>query len=94
MHPKRTPLRHFSICTEPGKDKEAPIPSNPTSAKKSDALGKPQCVTLINQSSQKGRGPMPMQLVVVRAVRKAVSAATITFATSSTIRFLSMILDF
>lgn len=27
-------------------------------------------------------GPNPMQLVVVRAVRKAVSAATIFFATS------------
>ena len=43
--------------------------------------------------SGSGRGPIPMQLVVVRAVRKAVSAATITFATSSITRFLSMILD-
>ena len=32
-------------------------------------------------------GPKPMQLVVVMAVRKAVSAATITFTVTSTIRF-------
>ena len=32
-------------------------------------------------------GPKPMQLVVVMAVRKAVSAATITFTATSTIRF-------
>ena len=36
---------------------------------------------------QKSRGPKPMQLVVVMAVRKAVSAATITFTATSTIRF-------
>lgn len=41
-----------------------------------------------------GRGPWPMQLVVVRAVRKAVSAATITFAATSMMRFLSMVSDF
>ena len=32
-------------------------------------------------------GPCPMQLVVPSAVRKAVSAATATFTTSSIIRF-------
>ena len=32
---------------------------------------------------QSGRGPCPMQLVVVMAVRKAVSAATITFTATS-----------
>ena len=32
-------------------------------------------------------GPWPMQLVVVMAVRKAVSAATITFTAISIIRF-------
>ena len=35
-------------------------------------------------------GPCPMHDVVVMAVRKAVSAATTTFATISTIRFLFM----
>ena len=32
-------------------------------------------------------GPCPMQLVVVMAVKKAVSAATTTFTATSTIRF-------
>ena len=36
---------------------------------------------------QKMRGPRPMQLVVVMAVRKAVSAATRTFTAISMIRF-------
>ena len=36
-------------------------------------------------------GPSPMQLVVVRAVRKAVRAATTTFAIISITRFLSII---
>ena len=38
-------------------------------------------------------GPCPMQLVVPSAVRKAVSAATATFTTSSIIRFFFIILD-
>ena len=37
------------------------------------------------------RGPSPMQLVVVMAVRKAVSAATITFTATSTIFFFMTI---
>ena len=37
-------------------------------------------------------GPYPMQLVVVMAVRKAVSAATITFTATSTIFPFFMIL--
>ena len=36
---------------------------------------------------QKVMGPWPMQLVVVMAVRKAVSAATMTFTAISIIRF-------
>jgi len=38
-------------------------------------------------------GPCPMQLVVPSAVRKAVSAATATFTTSSIIRFFFIIID-
>ena len=38
-------------------------------------------------------GPCPMHEVVVMAVRKAVRAATITFATISTIRFVFIIFN-
>ena len=48
---------------------------------------RPRCDAILTQSVM---GPNPMQLVVVRAVRKAVSAATIIFATSSITLFLSM----
>ena len=37
------------------------------------------------------KGPRPMQLVVVMAVRKAVSAATTTFTPISTIRFFIIV---
>ena len=40
---------------------------------------------------QKARGPRPMQEVVVRAVRKAVRAATMTFAAISIMRCFFMI---
>jgi hypothetical protein len=36
-------------------------------------------------------GPKPMQLVVVMAVRKAVSAATITFTANSMMRCFFMV---
>ena len=39
-------------------------------------------------------GPKPMQLVVVMAVRKAVSAATITFTATSIKRCFFMIADY
>ena len=39
-------------------------------------------------------GPYPIQLVVVTAVRKAVSAATITFTATSTIRFVFIIINY
>ena len=48
---------------------------------------RPLCDAILTQNVM---GPNPMQLVVVRAVRKAVSAATIIFATSSITLFLSM----
>ena len=48
---------------------------------------RPRCDAILTQNVM---GPTPMQLVVVRAVRKAVSAATIIFATSSITLFLSM----
>ena len=37
------------------------------------------------------KGPRPMQLVVVMAVRKAVSAATITFTATSMTRFFIIV---
>ena len=42
------------------------------------------CVSLISARGQ--NGPCPMQLVVLIAVKNAVSAATITFTASSIIR--------
>ena len=45
-------------------------------------------------SSVAQNGPYPMQLVVPMAVRKAVSAATITFTASSMIRCFFIISSF
>ena len=47
----------------------------------------------LSNFAQNGKGPKPMQLVVVRAVMKAVRAATIIFVTSSKTFFLSMVLN-
>ena len=47
----------------------------------------PRTITCGGYLFQSVMGPKPMQLVVVMAVRKAVSAATITFTATSTIRF-------
>ena len=44
--------------------------------------------------AQRAIGPYPIQLVVVTAVRKAVSAATITFTATSTIRFVFIIINY
>ena len=41
-----------------------------------------------------GKGPCPMQLVVVTAVRKAVRAATMTFTATSMILFFFIIISF
>ena len=44
--------------------------------------------------AQRAIGPYPIQLVVVTAVRKAVSAATITFTTTSINRFFFIIINY
>ena len=44
--------------------------------------------------AQRAIGPYPIQLVVVTAVRKAVSAATITFTTTSINRFVFIIINY
>lgn len=65
-----------------------PIRPNTPPSKKMAHRNCPPCAIIIQSGS--GMDPNPMQLVVVRAVTNAVSAATITFTATSMMRFLSM----
>ena len=62
--------------------------------KKEGHLGWMSLLLFTHHFAHRAMGPYPIQLVVPSAVTKAVSAATITFTTTSIIRFFFITLNF